>query len=279
MSEEGTRSPAEPDPGAAAALAARLVAIPEPRMRAAAMAEALASGPAASAVRLLGDVIAGGGASPGHRAAAFAAVAVLSDGGLLDYDRRAALYAAAIDAGDEEVALILLDAAPPAPGTEALERQLDAERPLAPRGRPLTLGERKALARGHRRELLLQLARDPHPAVIAVLLESPHLTEADVIHLASRRPMLPAALAAIAAAERWRVRPAVRRALVLNPMSPAPLVARLMLTLGDGDLEEAACEHPGLPERLRRHAAALLARRLAARGAQPGGAPEPPAGG
>jgi hypothetical protein len=248
----------------ASALAARMSAIVEPPMRVAAMAEALAEGPAEVTACLVGELIArAADATSGYRLALDAILLVLSDAARLAYERRAELYAAAVEAGQPEVALMLLDAAPHDPGTEVLERQLGAERPLVPTGRPLTLGERKSLARTHRRDLLLQLLRDPHPDVIAVLLDNPHLTESDVLRLASRRPMLPAALATISASRRWRARPRVRRALVLNPFTAIPLAAQLSTTLSDADLHSVHHD-PALHERLRDHARGILARRRAA---------------
>lgn len=247
----------------AARLAARMNTLREPRMRVAAVAEALADGPPDDVAALLADLLArAGDAASGHRAALDAALLVLGDPERLGYERRAALYAAAAAADHADVALLLFDAAPPVPGTESILRHLDDERPLVPSGRPLTLGERKALARGHRRDLLLHLLRDPHPDVIAILLDNPHLTESDVLRLASRRPILPEALAAIFHCDRWRARPRVRRALVLNPYTPMPLAARAMATLGDADLDDAAVDGT-LPEILRRHAAALRGRRRA----------------
>ena len=53
------------------------------------------------------------------------------------------------------------------------------------RGRPLTLGERKTLARRRDRQLLGRVLRDPHPDVIQVLLGNPALTEEDVVRLAA----------------------------------------------------------------------------------------------
>lgn len=246
-------------------LSARMIAIREPRMRMAALGEAMAAEPPYALVALIGHLVAlGGDASPGAVATLDAVLRVLSDPAALGYERRAELYGAALDAGRPEVALLFLDVAPATPGTAQLERKLDDERPLTPAGRSMTLGERKWLARGHRRDLIMQLARDPHPDVIAILLDNPHLTEGDVLKLASRRPMLPRALAVIAASEKWRVRPNVRRALVLNPYTPAPLAARLMTLLADADLARAAAD-PALSDRLRQHAAELVARRRAVR--------------
>ncbi len=239
-------------------------AIAEAPIRAAAMAEVMADGPADALVDLVGDLIARArDAASGHRLALDAVLLVFSDPSRLGYERRAELYAAAVEAGRPEVALLLLDAAPLVPSAERLERHLGDERPLTPTGRALSLGQRKSLARGHRRDLLLLLVRDPHPDVIAVLLDNPHLTENDVLRLATRRPMLPAALAAISASHRWRARPRIRRALVLNPFTPMPLAARLMTTLADADLHRASLD-PSLSDRLRHHALGILALRSAA---------------
>jgi hypothetical protein len=99
------------------------------------------------------------------------------------------------------------------------------------RGRPLTLGERKSLARGRDRRLLLRAIRDPHPDVAAILLANPTVTETDVRRMASRRPIDPAVLEQILAQPRWAVRYAVRLALVQNPHLPLekalPLTALL----------------------------------------------------
>ena len=48
--------------------------------------------------------------------------------------------------------------------------------------------------------------RDPHPAVVAILLENPHVTEPDVVRIAAARPAVPEALAKLAVHPRWSVR-------------------------------------------------------------------------
>jgi hypothetical protein len=100
------------------------------------------------------------------------------------------------------------------------------------RGRQLTLGERKSLARRPDRETMQRLLRDPHPDVIRQLLSSPKVTEEDVLSLASRRPCRPDVLAQIARTPRWTHRPRIRMALVLNPDTPpeatSPLVGLLV---------------------------------------------------
>jgi hypothetical protein len=100
------------------------------------------------------------------------------------------------------------------------------------RGRTLTLGERKALARMPTRDMTERLLRDPHPDVIRRLLVNPKITEDDVLTLAVRRPGRPEVLAEIARTPRWMHRPRIRMALVLNPGTPmdvgAPLVGLLV---------------------------------------------------
>ena len=56
-------------------------------------------------------------------------------------------------------------------------------------GRPLTLGERKSLARRPDRDLIARVMRDPNPDVIRILLNNPGLTESDVVRVCARRPV------------------------------------------------------------------------------------------
>ena len=100
------------------------------------------------------------------------------------------------------------------------------------KGRPLTLGERKSLARKPDRNSMERLLRDPHPDVIRMVLASPRVTEEDVLAVAARRPCRPDVLTEIARQLRWAHRPRIRMALVLNPDTPleiaAPVVGLLM---------------------------------------------------
>jgi hypothetical protein len=100
------------------------------------------------------------------------------------------------------------------------------------RGRPLTLGERKSLARRTDRDMMARLLLDPHPEVIFRLLRNPRLTEDDVVRLAAKRPCRADVLAEIARSEKWMHRTRVRLAVVLNPSTPVsiagPIVSLLM---------------------------------------------------
>ena len=93
------------------------------------------------------------------------------------------------------------------------------------KGRPLTLGERKSLARRPTREMMDRLLRDPHPDVIRMVLANPKVTEEDVLALAARRPCRPDVLTEIARQPRWAHRPRIRMALVLNPDTPLEIAA------------------------------------------------------
>ncbi len=177
--------------------------------------------------------------------------------GDLDYPARQALYVAARARGADAVARLLLDASPATAEPATIEKQLRPERPLRQKGRPLTLGERKALARSGRRDLLALLLRDPHPDVVRILLDNPRLTERDAVMLAAMRPAVPESLAAVADHRRWSARHMVRRALVLNPHTPVHVALRLATTLGATDWREIAADNH-LPAPLRTHVAELL---------------------
>lgn len=176
----------------------------------------------------------------------------------LSYDTKKRLYEAATERGLPAVARLFLGASPQGQLPAQLEKQLGPERPLRPADRPLTLGERKALARTHRREQLLLLLRDPHPMVVAILLDNPHVTEQDIVKMAAMRPAVPESLAKIAAHARWSVRHPVKRALVLNPATPLADAIRIATTLRAAELAEIAADH-SLPEPLRQHASEVLA--------------------
>lgn len=127
------------------------------------------------------------------------------------------------------------------------------------RGRPLTLGERKALARRPTRKLLDRLLADPHPHVIRNVLDNPITTEDDVVRLAARRPLPGEVMVEIARHPRWNVRTRVRLAMLLNPSCPAeigvPFVGLLPLSelraiAGMFDVQDAI--YHAVVERLRR---------------------------
>lgn len=108
------------------------------------------------------------------------------------------------------------------------------------RGRVLTLGERKSLARRPDRRLMDRVLRDPHPDVIELLLMNPRLTEPDVVRLCARRPNAPEVLLRVFRSPRWAVRPKVRTSLALNPSTPPAIAEAIVPLLAPGDLHALA---------------------------------------
>ena len=249
VSRETSSSPPLAPAAQAERLARRMEAIPDPRMRRAAMSGYLAETPASQAIPVLVELVRAASAALGasQTVAVDSLNGALSTPGLLPYETRATLYAAAKGAGQLQIARLFFDASA-AIGTE--ESELAEERPLRPRGRPLTLGERKSLARSHKRDIRENLLRDPHPAVVGILLSNPHTTEADVLRIATRRPAEPESLALIAAHTRWGSRYPIKRALTYNPRTPVHLAIRLLTTLRAADLRQVAADsHLAAPVR------------------------------
>jgi hypothetical protein len=119
------------------------------------------------------------------------------------------------------------------PVPDAPER---AREPVDARGRTLTLGERKALARKPDRAVLTRVLADPHPDVVRLLLDNPRLTEDDVVKLASKRPGRAEVLAEIARSPRWYRRPRVRLTLALNPATPPEIASMTVGLLARAEL-------------------------------------------
>ena len=117
------------------------------------------------------------------------------------------------------------------------EDPTDARVPDYGKGRPLTLGERKALARRPDIDTVSRLAADPHPDVIRGLLENPRLTEDTVLRMAAKRPCRPDVLAQIARSPKWVHRARIRLALALNPDTSADVAIPILALLLRQELE------------------------------------------
>lgn len=108
------------------------------------------------------------------------------------------------------------------------------------KGRPLTLGERKSLARKPDRALIDKALRDVHPDVIAELLVNPRLTEADVARMCSSPHATPPVLARVFGEPRWATRPMVRLALAASPRAPVEISLALLPLLSREELRGIA---------------------------------------
>lgn len=102
-------------------------------------------------------------------------------------------------------------------------------------GRPVTLGERKSLARRNDRDWIARVIRDPHPDVMKILLQNPRLTETDVVRLCARRPVAGEVLREVFRCSRWIVRYPVKVAITLNPYAPLDIALQLLPLLRDQD--------------------------------------------
>jgi hypothetical protein len=162
---------------------------------------------------------------------AVAAVMDFIDSERFDDHQRLELIVAARQGGHE--ALLRLLHAPEEGEPDAVERVPDYGK-----GRPLTLGERKSLARRPDRNLLERVLSDPHPDVIRNALRSSKITELDVIRMVSRRPNYAKALREVYQSPRWSRRYPVKVALVRNPHTPVEITLKLLPQLMKQDLQE-----------------------------------------
>jgi hypothetical protein len=131
----------------------------------------------------------------------------------------------------------------------ALQREETRDLPDYGRGRPLTLGERKSIARRPPPELLHKVLADPHPDVVRNVLASARVTEDDVVRMVTRRPGKAETLAEVARHPRWCHRPRVRVALVLNPATPTDLSMTMLSLLLRSELMtviESQALHPAV---------------------------------
>jgi hypothetical protein len=180
--------------------------------------------------------------SPGHAELLQALSLALSDPGFTPL-REAAR--AVLAGRGQAVTARMLHPAPEGEGDDEATRVPDFGT-----GRPITLGERKSLARRTDRDLIARVLRDPHPDVIRILLGNPGLTEQDVVRLAARRPVLGDVLREVFRAPRWVVRYRVKLTLVLNPNTPIDVALQLAPHLTRQDRQRVA-RSPELAEALR----------------------------
>jgi len=241
---------------------ARLKALRDPRIRVRALVQALSNGDPTAWVQILATIMTRAHITDHPDVSeVLEAITHAAADPALPYATRQQLYEAAMWQQLPAIARLFLAASPPTLGPGQLAKSLAPERPLRPNGRPLTLGERKSLARTHDREQILLLLRDPHPAVVAILLDNPHITEPDIVRIAAARPAVPASLATLAAHPRWSVCHPVKRALVLNPSTPLADAIRIATTLRAQELRELAAD-PSVPGPLRIHAAQVYSTAL-----------------
>jgi hypothetical protein len=124
----------------------------------------------------------------------------------------------------------------------------------------ISLGHRRAMARGADLFWLERLLMDPDPGVIRNLLHNAKITEKEVLKLASRVPIPARILRVVAESPRWVSRYRVKKALVFNPCTPLEISLSLLDFMMVQDLR-LLLEADHLNPRLRFQAKALLAER------------------
>ncbi len=122
---------------------------------------------------------------------------------------------------------------------------------LLTRVEKLTLGERISSARRCSAALIKVFLFDPDPKVFAALLVNPRLREDDLLVLATSPEATPEKLTMIAADNKWSFRYGIRKALVLNPITPRSTAASQLRHLSRRDLV-AMHRNPQLSTYLRR---------------------------
>lgn len=221
-------------------------------MRAARLRELLVALDPAEAAWLLDGLATVGRAGGAPFDVGLLAAVDLASGADLPYETRRAVFEAASERGLHACKELLLSEA-----NHADEPDAAAPRALTPQSRPLTLGERKTLARSWQRDVLTRLLHDPHVDVVRLLVANPHVTEGDILKIVTSRRSKAPVLALVLQADRWATNPRIRMALLRNPNLPTASALRLLGLLNRVELRELARD-PALSKAIQ----VALARRL-----------------
>jgi hypothetical protein len=101
----------------------------------------------------------------------------------------------------------------------------------------LSLGERITSAKRCSPALIKAFLFDPDPKVFASLLVNQRVREDDLLIVANSARALPAQLQLLGADTKWSYRYAIRKALVMNPLTPRSIAASLLRSLSKRDLK------------------------------------------
>jgi hypothetical protein len=124
-----------------------------------------------------------------------------------------------------------VDVRVPAAVRRALDKQLLGRMPK------LAVGERVSVARRCSREVVQALIFDLDPRVFEALLTNQRSREEDLVYFASSHRATKEKLILLAADRKWSHRYAVRKALVLNPLTPRATAASQLRYLSRADRE------------------------------------------
>lgn len=157
------------------------------------------------------------------------------------------------------------------------ELKLNAEDQLIARLPQLPLGQKITLARRGPARLGGALLAEGHAQIVCIVLDNPHLTEAQILKVLAREKLPPGVVLAVAQHRKWSLDYNIRLALVRHPSSPLSTVLAYLPELTVSDLRELAS--PGIvAENLRRYLQAEVQRRMrASEKSARNAATEPPA--
>jgi hypothetical protein len=123
-----------------------------------------------------------------------------------------------------------VDVKVPAPVRRAIDTQ------LVNKVDKLTLGERITSAKRCSHTLIKELLFDPDPKVFEALLVNQRVREDDLLVVANSNRASAAQLQLLADDRKWSYRYAIRKALVMNPLTPRSAAASLLRSLTPKDL-------------------------------------------
>lgn len=225
----------ERDLSTARNLARRVARLPEASMRVDAVARTLREGAAADGVRWLEGLIRDAlGRHPDSVQAYYAVLDPDPYLGRVGEERLRELLEAGIHGGCIAAVQWLRGLVYEEPPRESI----DPNRLVHWGLREMTLGDRRALARRARGDVLTQLVVDPDGGVIRNLLNNPRTTEQIVLRICTRRPQVTEPLREVLRAPRWIQRYGVKRSLVRNPYLELRFALNLLVCLRQPDLRE-----------------------------------------
>ncbi len=231
----------------------QLAALPEEAMRLSAVAELLADESPAEAVAFLNDLIVQTVRRDPQALAVYGAVARAQR--VMQRISEVQLDALVAEGRSQRaVAALQWLLSPSAPRSR---EKVEAESLIDATLRDLPLGNRRALARRAKGEVLNRLAHDPDPGVVLNLLHNPNVTETVVMGLCARRPTVSRTLEVVLDVPKWSQRYPVRLALVKNPYFDERIAVNLLPLLTEADLSDLRRDE-SLSESVRIAAALLL---------------------
>jgi len=146
------------------------------------------------------------------------------------------------------------------PGVPA-ELKRNGEEQLLARLAQIPLGQKVTLGRRGPARVAGMLLAEGHPQVLAVVLDNPHLTEAQILKVLSREKLPASVVPAILRHRKWSISYNVRVALLRQPSAPLAAILSFLPQLTVSDLRELAA--PGIvPQNLRRYIQAEVQRRV-----------------